>query len=157
MAEHETVEKLARAIYEAGIPKGGKFYHAWEDLESQGFYAQHDLAMKQAHAALGVCRAAFFPPPEARPIATDDQIERVARAICEATSGPFEMLDDVGRNAMRWEARAAIAAMPPSISPELINKLTKLATYLTEQGEYEACDLIDTVVERLTPPPGEKP
>jgi len=52
---------------------------------------------------------------------------------------------------------AAIAAMPPSISPELIDKLNKLATYLTEQGEYEACDLIDTVVERLTPPPGEKP
>jgi len=52
MAEHETVEKLARAIYEAGIPKGGKFYHAWEDLESQGFYAQHDLAMMQARAAI---------------------------------------------------------------------------------------------------------
>lgn len=50
--------------------------------------------------------------------------------------------------------RAAIAAMGdgwPSISPELIDKLNKLATYLTEQGEYEACDLIDTVVERLTP------
>ena len=96
MTEHdEQVEKVARAIYEAGIPKGGKFYHAWEDLESEGFYAQHDLAMKQA--------------------------------------------------------AAAIAAMPPAISPELIDKLSKLATYLTEQGEYEACDLIDTVVERLTP------
>ena len=50
--------------------------------------------------------------------------------------------------------RAAIAALGdgwPSISPELIDKLNKLATYLTEQGEYEACDLIDTVVERLTP------
>jgi lipoprotein NlpI len=107
--------------------------------------------MKRAHAAIGVCRAAFLPPPEARPIATDDQIERVARAICEATSGPFEMLDDVGRDALRWEARAAIAAMAPALSPEMIEKLNKLATYLTEQGEYEACDLIDTVVERLTP------
>jgi lipoprotein NlpI len=47
--------------------------------------------------------------------------------------------------------------MPPALSPELIDKLNKLATYLTEQGEFEACDLIDTVVERLTPPPGEKP
>ena len=37
-------------------------------------------------------------------------IERVARAICEATSGPFEMLDDVGRDALRCEARAAITA-----------------------------------------------
>jgi hypothetical protein len=148
---------VARAIYEAGIPKGGKYYHQWEDLESEGFYAQHDLAMKQAHAAIGVCRAAFLPPPEARPIATDDQIERVARAICEATSGPFEMLDDVGRDALRHEARAAIAAMAPALSPELIDKLNKLATYLTERGEYKACDLIDTVVERLTHPPGEKP
>ena len=88
---------------------------------------------------------------------TDETVEKVARAICEATTGPFEMLDDVGRDALRWEARAAIAAMPPALSPELINKLNKLANYLTEQGEYEACDLIDTVVERLTPPPGAKP
>lgn len=43
---------------------------------------------------------------------TDEQVERVARAICEATSGPFEMLDDVGRDALRHEARAAIAVMP---------------------------------------------
>ena len=40
----------------------------------------------------------------------DATIERVARAICEATSGPFEMLDDVGRDALRCEARAAITA-----------------------------------------------
>jgi len=38
------------------------------------------------------------------------------------------------------------------LSPELIAQLNKLATYLTEQGEYEAVDLIDTVVERLTQP-----
>ena len=42
----------------------------------------------------------------------DATIERVARAICEATSGPFEMLDDVGRDALRCEARAAITALP---------------------------------------------
>jgi hypothetical protein len=41
--------------------------------------------------------------------------------------------------------------MPPLVSPELIAGLNKLATYLTEQGEYEAVDLIDTVVARLTP------
>ena len=39
------------------------------------------------------------------------------------------------------------------LSPELIAKLNKLATYLTEQGEYEACDLIDTVVARVTAMP----
>ena len=44
-----------------------------------------------------------------------------------------------------------VAAMPPPVSPELIDKLNKLATYLTEQGEYEAVDLIDTVVARLMP------
>lgn len=38
------------------------------------------------------------------------------------------------------------------VSPDLIAQLNKLATYLTEQGEYEACDLIDTVVERVTKP-----
>jgi len=42
-------------------------------------------------------------------------------------------------------------ALEARVSPELIAKLNKLATYLTEQGEYEAVDLIDTVVERLTP------
>jgi hypothetical protein len=52
-------------------------------------------------------------------------------------------------------ARAAVtayqAAMPPPVSPELIAKLNALASRLTEQGEYEAVDLIDTVVARLTP------
>jgi hypothetical protein len=94
----EQVEKVARAIYEAGIPKGGRDYLQWEDLESEGFYAQLHLAMKQAAAAI-----------------------------------------------------AAMGDGWRGISPELIDKLSKLATYLTEQGEYEACDLIDTVVERLTP------
>ena len=90
----------------------------------------------------------------------DEQVEKVARAIYETASGPWEFASDYGQDIVRLEARAAIAAMGdgwPSISPELIDKLSTLATYLTEQGEYEACDLIDTVVERLTPPPGEKP
>lgn len=42
------------------------------------------------------------------------------------------------------------------LSPELIAQLNKLATYLTEQGEYEAVDLIDTVVERVTQPAHDK-
>jgi hypothetical protein len=50
-------------------------------------------------------------------------------------------------------ARAAVtayqAAMPPPVSPELIAKLNALASYLTEEGEYEAVDLIDTVVARV--------
>ena len=38
------------------------------------------------------------------------------------------------------------------VSPELIAQLNKLASRLTAQGEYEAVDLIDTVVARLTQP-----
>jgi hypothetical protein len=60
-------------------------------------------------------------------------------------------------NEIRSLARAAVAAMPPALSTELIGKLNALASRLTEQGEYDACDLIDTVVERLTPSPGAKP
>ena len=37
-----------------------------------------------------------------------------------------------------------------TISPKLIDRLNKLASYLTEQGEYEAVDLIDTVVDRIS-------
>ena len=47
-----TIERVARAIYEGGLPKGGRDYVAWENLDSDGFYAEHDLAMKQARAAL---------------------------------------------------------------------------------------------------------
>jgi hypothetical protein len=89
--------------------------------------------------------------------AHDEQVEKVARAIYETASGPWEFASDYGQDILRLEARAAIAAMAPALSPELIDKLGKLAAYLTERGEYEACDLIDTVVERLTPPPGAKP
>jgi hypothetical protein len=58
-------------------------------------------------------------------------------------------------------ARAAVTAyldaMPPPVSPELIAKLNALASRLTEQGEYEAVDLIDTVVARLTPALAQEP
>jgi hypothetical protein len=60
-------------------------------------------------------------------------------------------------------ARAMIDAAPPAaqnddverppVSPELIAGLNKLASRLTQMGEYEAVDLIDTVVARLTPLP----
>jgi len=42
------------------------------------------------------------------------------------------------------------------ISPELIAQLNKLASYLTQQGEYEAVDLIDTVVARVTAMPSRE-
>jgi len=61
-------------------------------------------------------------------------------------------------------ARAAVtayqAAMPPPVSPELIAGLNRLASYLTECGEYEAVDLIDTVVARVSdaaPPAAQEP
>jgi hypothetical protein len=68
------------------------------------------------------------------------------------------------RELIRAEARAAVtayqAAMPPPVSPELIAKLNALASRLTEQGEYEAVDLIDTVVARVidaAPPAAQEP
>ena len=42
------------------------------------------------------------------------------------------------------------------VSPELIAQLTALASRLTAQGEYDAVDLIDTVVARLTQPAHDK-
>jgi len=96
----------------------------------------------------------------------DETVEKVAGVIEHALqlgryfTSLYNARDEDANAALRDAARAAIAAMGdgwPSISPELIDKLNKLATYLTEQGEYEACDLIDTVVDRLTPPPGAKP
>ena len=39
------------------------------------------------------------------------------------------------------------------LSPDLIAQLNALASRLTAQGEYEACDLIDTVVARVSAMP----
>jgi hypothetical protein len=52
-----------------------------------------------------------------------------------------------------WRLFDRVNAMPPRLSPELIAQLNKLASRLTAQGEYEAVDLIDTVVERVTAMP----
>ena len=82
-------------------------------------------------------------------------VERVARAIFSEDgphTHPWEMQHPYRANEFRTMARAAIAALQPQVSPELIEKLGKLANYLTEQGEYDACDLIDTVVARVTKP-----
>ena len=42
------------------------------------------------------------------------------------------------------------------LSPELIAQLNALASRLTAEGEYEAVDLIDTVVERVSAMPGRE-
>lgn len=42
------------------------------------------------------------------------------------------------------------------LSPELIDRLNALASRLTAQGEYDAVDLIDTVVARVTAMPGRE-
>jgi len=52
-----------------------------------------------------------------------------------------------------WRLFDRVNAMPPRLSPELIAKLNALASRLTAQGEYEAVDLIDTVVERVSAMP----
>jgi hypothetical protein len=64
-------------------------------------------------------------------------------------------VNGIALEAYRRRARAAVtaylAATPPPVSPELIAKLNALASRLTQMGEYEAVDLIDTVVARVTP------
>ena len=42
------------------------------------------------------------------------------------------------------------------VSPYLIAQLNKLASRLTQMGEYDAVDLIDTVVERVSAMPGRE-
>jgi hypothetical protein len=39
--------------------------------------------------------------------------------MIESTSGPFEMLDDTGKEAARFEARAAVTAYLQSAPPEI--------------------------------------
>jgi hypothetical protein len=77
------------------------------------------------------------------------------RALEAATAAVAEEQHPL--QSLRTLARAAVtayqAALPPPVSPELIAKLNALASRLTEMGEYDAVDLIDTVVARLTPLP----
>ena len=68
----------------------------------------------------------------------------VPEAWSLATANIYRAMIEAG------QIRAALSAMPQRLSPDLIAQLNKLATYLTEQGEYAAVDLIDTVVARLT-------
>jgi hypothetical protein len=83
-------------------------------------------------------------------------LEAAARAVYNA-DGPHVHHWDIQHpsraDEFRYLARAAVtaylAAMPPPVSPELIAKLNALASRLTQMGEYEAVDLIDTVVARV--------
>ena len=56
--------------------------------------------------------------------ATDEQVEAVARAICEVTCA-FETLDDSGRDVRRYEARAAINAYIAAIGAPQAAKARK--------------------------------
>jgi len=88
-------------------------------------------------------------------------LEAAARALHEYHEQhesdyiPWGKASEAMRYTAREDARAAVTAyldaMPPPVSPELIAKLNALASRLTQMGEYEAVDLIDTVVARLTP------
>ncbi len=51
------------------------------------------------------------PPPAVPSGDGGADVEKVARAIVEATSGPWERITEDGRDAARIEARAAIRAM----------------------------------------------
>jgi hypothetical protein len=80
-------------------------------------------------------------------------LEAAARALSELHIEASLEKGSGWRVAAHRGARAAVtayqAAMPPRVSPELIAKLNALASRLTQMGEYEAVDLIDTVVARV--------
>jgi hypothetical protein len=82
-----------------------------------------------------------------------------ARDELQGKSFPRAKLPDAMWTAMFDAAPPALAARERhmTVSPELIAKLNALASRLTEQGEYEAVDLIDTVVARLTPALAQDP
>ena len=80
---------------------------------------------------------------------SQDDVERVARAICIDHTIDLRRAQDFARTAVT----AYLSEMPPRLSPELIAKLNALASRLTQMGEYDACDLIDTVVERVSAMP----
>lgn len=84
-------------------------------------------------------------------------LEKAARALSELHIEASLENGSGWRVAAHRGARAAVTAyldaMPPPVSPELIAKLNALASRLTQMGEYEAVDLIDTVVARVTPLP----
>lgn len=52
MGDNETVERVARAIYESSIPKGGRNYAAWDDLDSLGYETNREDCERYARAAL---------------------------------------------------------------------------------------------------------
>jgi hypothetical protein len=84
----------------------------------------------------------------------DRALEAAARALIDhdpSISGHHPIHIEYKLPIARAAVSAYQAAMPPPVSPELIAKLNKLASRLTQMGEYEAVDLIDTVVARLTP------
>ena len=72
---------------------------------------------------------------------------------CESMRSLLTARVDSAKDAPRWKPIADPGAI---VSTELLGKLTKLANYLTELGEYEAVDLIDTVVARLAAQAGER-
>ena len=89
--------------------------------------------------------------------------ERVAQAILariteigSEVAGRLIQADEFDEMCASQYARAALSAMPQRLSPDLIAQLNKLASRLTQMGEYDACDLIDTVVARVTAMPGRE-
>jgi len=88
-------------------------------------------------------------------VSQDDKLDEKALEAAVTALEDYRYMN-LGRNRpyvveyARTAITAYLSAMPQRVSPELIAQLNKLATYLTEQGEYEAVDLIDTVVARVS-------
>jgi hypothetical protein len=80
----------------------------------------------------------------------DRALEAAASAVKVALQKhDYFPAEEIEEEIARAAVTAYLAAMPPPVSPELIAKLNALASRLTQMGEYEAVDLIDTVVARV--------
>jgi hypothetical protein len=58
LGDEAAVERVARAIYEATIPKGGKNYCAYDDLATNDYYDTLDRMERYARAAISAMHGA---------------------------------------------------------------------------------------------------
>lgn len=103
------LEIAAKALYDSEHERS---IHADQIIARAGNREFKDTMEPYAECADSCWRVdaiAVFKALAAAPL-DERVVEAAARATIESTSGPFEMLDDTGRDAARYEARAALRA-----------------------------------------------
>ena len=160
--DEETVERVARAIYEtASGPWEFASGYGKELLRREARAALSALPRAEAADEAALADLALDYLSVAQPEFCSARCPSVGRegvpiphlSECESMRSLLTARVDSAKDAPRWKPIADPGAI---VSTELLGKLTKLANYLTELGEYEAVDLIDTVVARLAAQAGER-